>query len=197
MNLNLHAQGTVYLGGHGSEERLSVVPLNDEEHGVVMSVHCFEVHGEHLLPENLEYCQSLRDRYDNFGYSDLMETTFALVPSGRSPGTYRLAEAMGAGAIPVIVARDYVPPFRERIDWPSFSFTFAPDQVGPYMMDVLRAVPQAQLEEMQVGAGGPVQYGTDNSRGPRRVGCSRWHHGPLVLLGGGVVSENPKQPCYY
>lgn len=51
----------------------------------------------------------------------------------------------------MIVARDYVPPFREHFDWPSFSLTFAPEQVGAYMLKVLRAVPQAQLEEMQVG----------------------------------------------
>eukprot|EP00752_Nemacystus_decipiens_P012930 g11444.t1 len=143
-------KGTVYLSHHGSEERLSVVPLHDEEHGVVMCMHCFEMHGEHLLPENVGFCQSLKSRGYYHDYSDLMETTFGLVPAGRSPGTYRLAEVMGAGAIPVIVARDYVPPFVEDIDWPSFSFMFAPDQVGPYMMDVLRAVPQKQLEEMQI-----------------------------------------------
>lgn len=156
-SLYLQTQGTVYLSGHGSEERLSTVQLHDEEHGVIMSVHCFENHGEHLLPENIEYCQSLKSRYDDYEYGTLMDTTFGLVPAGRSPGTYRLAEIMGAGAIPVIVARDIVSPFREQFDWPSFSFTFAPDQVGPYMMNVLRAVPQAQLEEMQVGAGEPTK----------------------------------------
>lgn len=169
--LHLPTQGTAYLSLHGSEERLSVVPLNDEEHGVVMSMHCFEKHGEHLLPENVEFCQSLKSRYDNYDYGSLMETTFGLVPAGRSPGTYRLAEVMGAGAIPVIVARDVVPPFREHFDWPSFSFTFAPDQVGTFMMDVLRAVPQAQLEEMQVGASGPGPSGQNRLPG----GICRWY----------------------
>eukprot|EP00903_Cladosiphon_okamuranus_P016255 g14993.t1 len=106
-------KGSVYLSKHGSEERLSVVQLHDEQHGVVMSVNCFEKHGEHLLSENVEYCQSLKDRYGNYDYNALMDTTFGLVPAGRSPGTYRLAE------------------------------------VGPYMMDTLRAVSQRQLEEMQ------------------------------------------------
>lgn len=161
----LHTQGTAYLSGHGSEERLSVAPLNDEEHDVVVSVHCFDKHGEDLLSENVEYCQYLKDRYDDYEYSDLMDTTFGLVPAGRSPGTYRLAEVMGAGAIPVIVARDYVPPFQEHVDWPAFSFIFAPDQVAPYMMKVLRAVPQAKLEEMQVGACDPVQYRVMEYRG--------------------------------
>eukprot|EP00903_Cladosiphon_okamuranus_P016254 g14992.t1 len=161
-------KGSVYLSQHGSEERLSLLPLNDEKHGVVISVHCFDKHGEHLLLENVDFCQSLKDRYGNYDYGDLMATTFGLVPAGRSPGTYRLAEVMGAGAIPVIVARDYVPPFREHFDWPSFSFTFAPDQVGPYMMDTLRAVSQRQLEEMQRRSLDAYRrmFGDDTLRGP-------------------------------
>lgn len=146
-------QGTLYPGGHGSEERQSVVPLHDEDNGVVVSMHCLESHGEHLLPQFTVYCEDLKETYGDHDYASLMNTTFGLVPAGRSPATYRLAEVMGAGAIPVIVARDFVPPFREQIDWASFSFAFAPDQVGPGMVEMLRAVPQAQLREMQVGGG--------------------------------------------
>lgn len=32
-----------------------------------------------------------------------MNTTFALLPAGRSPATYRLAEALSAGALPVFI----------------------------------------------------------------------------------------------
>lgn len=149
----LHAtQGTVYLAGYGSEERLSVAPLHDEVNGVIMSMHCFENHGEHLLPANADYCKYLEDRYEDHDYVSLMNSTFGLVPAGRSPGTYRLAEVMGAGVIPVIVARDIVLPFREQFDWPSFSFVFSPDQVGS-MVATLRGIPHKKLEEMQVGHG--------------------------------------------
>ena len=79
-----------------------------------------------------------------------MNTTFGLVPGGRSPGTYRLAEVMSAGAIPVFVARDIIQPFREQFDWPSFSFAFAPTDVWSSMIKTLRAVPPDQLAEMQV-----------------------------------------------
>lgn len=65
---------------------------DDEANGVVMSMHCFERHNEHLLPENVEYCEKLRSSYDNFDYESLMNTTFGLIPAGRSPGTYRLGE---------------------------------------------------------------------------------------------------------
>eukprot|EP00752_Nemacystus_decipiens_P003214 g2975.t1 len=96
-----------------------------------------------------EYCERIGQGYDNHDYGSLMNTTFGLIPSGRQPSTFRLGEVMGAGAIPVMVARDVVLPFREQLDWPSFSLAFAPDQVGPDMISALREVPRLQLEEMQ------------------------------------------------
>lgn len=61
-----------------------------------------------------------------------------------------LRQVMSAGAIPVFVVRDWVRPFREQIDWPSFSFMFTPDEVGTIMLPTLRAVTPEQLKEMQV-----------------------------------------------
>lgn len=60
------------------------------------------------------------------------------------------AQVMSAGAIPVFVVRDWVRPEKEKIDWPSFSFAFSPDDVGPAMVDALRAVEPEKLLEMQV-----------------------------------------------
>lgn len=134
------------------DERFNLVPLHNEAEGVVMALNCFELHGEHLLPQNAPFCDALKviaDRHSN-DYRRLMNTTFGLVPAGRSPATYRLAEVMSAGAIPVFVTRDYVKPFPERVDWPSFSFTFSPEEVGVSMMETLRAVTPAELWEMQV-----------------------------------------------
>lgn len=59
---------------------------------------------------------------------------------------------MSAGAIPVFVARDIVRPFREEIDWPSFSFVFTPDQAQTVMVGILKATPPEKLLEMQVRA---------------------------------------------
>lgn len=74
------------------EERAVVSRLHDERNGVVSVVHCFELHEEHLKPENIEYCSWVRQRYREYHYEELMNTTFALVPAGRSPGTFRLGE---------------------------------------------------------------------------------------------------------
>lgn len=132
------------------EERYSILPLHDEANGVIMSMGCSTLHGHHQDPENLAFCRRLQQAYKHYDYHDLMNTTFGLVPGGRSPATYRLGEVMGAGAIPVVVARDFVLPFREQLDWPSFSFSFAPDRVGLELIRTLRAISQTQLEEMQV-----------------------------------------------
>ncbi|CAM9211637.1 unnamed protein product, partial [Ascophyllum nodosum] len=145
----LTMKGALYLRGHGTEERMSLVPLNDPRNGVVVALKCFEIHEEHLEPENIDFCATLKAKYNDFDYKHLMNTTFGVVPAGRSPATFRLAEVMSAGAIPVFVARDIVKPFSENYDWPSFSFTFSPDQVGPVMLQTLRVVPPDELAEMQ------------------------------------------------
>lgn len=115
-----------------------------------MALKCFELHDEYLYPENIDFCDALNATSERYDYVRLMNSTFGLVPAGRSPATYRLAEVMSAGAIPVFVTRDYVRPFPERVDWPSLSFMFPPEDVGVSMMDTLRAVKPAQLWEMQV-----------------------------------------------
>ena len=96
MLLPVPLKASVYLYGHGSEERMSLVPLHDEPNGVIMALHCFEMHDEHLFPENVDYCKELHDRYDNYDYESLMNTTFGVVPGGRSPGSFRLAEVHSA-----------------------------------------------------------------------------------------------------
>ena len=127
-----------------------MVPLHDASQRVIVSMHCLESHGEHLLPEYVDYCQQLKDTYGDYDYDSLMNTTFGLIPAGRSPATFRLAEVMSAGAIPVFVTRDVVLPFREQIDWPSFSFSLPPERVEIDLMRTLKAISPSQLDEMQV-----------------------------------------------
>lgn len=88
----LPAQASVYLSGHGAEERMSALHLHNEANGVIVAMKCFDSHGEPLVPGNEEYCREHQARYDAFDYQDLMNTTFGLVPGGRSPATFRLGE---------------------------------------------------------------------------------------------------------
>ena len=66
--------------------------LHDPANGVVSVIKCSTMHGDEKVPENKDYCDGNLQRYGTYDYGDLMNTTFALVPSGRSPGTFRLGE---------------------------------------------------------------------------------------------------------
>ena len=89
-------------------------------------------------------------------YADLLNTTFALVPAGRQPASYRLAEVMAAGAIPVFVSGDrltsspYVRPFGEVIDWSSISLHFSWADV-PAIPQTLRRLSAKQVLAMRRG----------------------------------------------
>ena len=133
----------------------------------MITLNCFELHDEHLLPQYLEFCNALNETSSRHDYDDLMNITFGLVPAGRSPATYRLAEVMNAGAIPVFVNRDYVRPFPERVDWSSFSFVFSPEEVGRSMVETLRAVSPKELWDMQVRDGEGGRY--DQRCGGQRI----------------------------
>lgn len=85
-------KGTIYLSGYGIEERQAVTRVHDPANGIVSVVTCSTMHGEEKMPENADYCDRSRRRYNSFDYEQLMNTTFALVPGGRSPGSFRLGE---------------------------------------------------------------------------------------------------------
>ena len=51
---------------------MSAVPLHSEPNGVVIALKCFEMHGEHLLPENEEFCAALNETASRHEYEELM-----------------------------------------------------------------------------------------------------------------------------
>lgn len=146
-------QGTLYLSGDGLLERTAVRNLGEPAGSDVVVVElCQTRHNEHLLPRNVDLCERLQKEYVETDYEDLMNTTFALLPGGRSPATYRLGEALSAGAIPVFIHQNFVKPFPDRIPWKDFSFSF-PADAAPEILDVLRAVPEEEITKMQASGG--------------------------------------------
>lgn len=74
------------------------------------------------LPPGVHYrcIQPNRGRFSNVSqYDNLLDTVFALVPRGDERWSFRFLEAVGAGAIPVIVADGLTLPFENIIDWDS------------------------------------------------------------------------------
>lgn len=145
----------MYLSGNGHAEREAVrnIGQTSQDTDVVVVEKCQTRHNEHKLSWNVELCQSLQRDYDMSDYKDLMNTTFALLPGGRSPATYRLGEALSAGTIPVFLINYYVKPFPGRIPWRKFSVTFATEEAS-IVLKTLRAIPMEKVIEMQVSGHG-------------------------------------------
>ena len=96
----------MHLCGNDLLERTAVRELGDaaaKDSRVVVVEQCQTRHKEHLQSRNVELCEDLRREDDKTDYSDLMNTTCTLVPTERSPATYRSGEALFAGAIPVFI----------------------------------------------------------------------------------------------
>ena len=81
-------------------------------------------------------------------YSQLLEQSiFAFVPRGDCMFSYRLAEVLSFGCIPVILSDGWVLPFDRSLPWDSFSLHF-PEHEIPMLPAVLRAFPPARIQQM-------------------------------------------------
>ncbi|CAM9927262.1 unnamed protein product, partial [Heterosigma akashiwo] len=126
----LTLKASVYLEPRGAA-RLSLSQLHDHGKGVIVQLTC-KAPGD----QSQKICQDLnnvKEQDSIYEYDRLMNTTFALVPEGRSPASYRLNEVLAAGAIPVFFGDTgdcYVKPFSELVDWEAISLSFTTGEVN-------------------------------------------------------------------
>ena len=73
---------------------------------------------------------------------------FALAPAGNGLHSFRLAEAIFLGAIPVLVDEKLVLPFSPVLDWRAFSVRVRESQLGN-LAAILRAIPPERVAAMQ------------------------------------------------
>jgi hypothetical protein len=82
-------------------------------------------------------------------YKTLMLTSiFSVAPAGNGLHSFRLAEAIFLGSIPVIVDDQVTLPFCSVLDWRKFSVRIRSSEV-PKLPQILRAIPAAQVAAMQ------------------------------------------------
>ncbi|CAK0833794.1 unnamed protein product, partial [Prorocentrum cordatum] len=86
----------------------------------------------------------VEDFFDRMGRSH-----FCLVPRGSSAWTIHLYESFFFGCIPVILSDLLEMPFQEVVDWPSLSIKWPMDNIGPDLLDHLRAIPLDRRAEMK------------------------------------------------
>ncbi|KAG0579154.1 hypothetical protein M758_4G077400 [Ceratodon purpureus] len=99
-------------------------------------------------PELGSGCKEGQAVYDSYDYMELMNSTFALAPAGRSPASYRMFEVMSNGAIPVLIADNYVKPFETLIQWQYCLLQFPTNEVHR-VLPTLRALPRKEVEDRQ------------------------------------------------
>lgn len=88
-------------------------------------------------------------RGEQYDYRTLMLTsTFSAAPAGNGLHSYRLAEAIFLGSIPVIIDTKIVLPFCSVLDWREFSVRVTPDEL-PRLEQKLRAIPPDRIAAMQ------------------------------------------------
>lgn len=155
-------RGTAGYKGEEGYGRHSLVSLNAHSTPltpIAVAVTCLTVHGQHLQPPNRAWCDTLAKAAADFPpYPDLLNTTFALVPGGRQPASFRLNEVMRAGCIPIFVSGDakttspYVRPFAEVIPWQQISLHASYDHLSSgALLAALHRIPAAKLQHMQHG----------------------------------------------
>ena len=84
-----------------------------------------------------------------YDYKALMlSSVFSAAPAGNGLHSYRLAESIFLGAIPVIVDEKLVLPYCSVLDWSRFSVRVKRAQV-PELPAILRAIPPAKVAAMQ------------------------------------------------
>ncbi|XP_002972835.2 exostosin-1c [Selaginella moellendorffii] len=90
--------------------------------------------------------ENLYSQYSSF--SDLMNTTFGLVPAGVQPNSYRFGEVLSAGAIPILIVDNYVKPFSNLATWYQCLLQFPSTEIH-LIVAALRAMSTAHVEKRQ------------------------------------------------
>jgi len=97
-------------------------------------------------------CSQDRLLFDSVDYEQLMgNSSFALILPGIAPMSYRLAEALSYGTVPVILSDFITLPFSHVLDWTAFSVR-APEAALERLPERLRALSAEAVAGMRAAA---------------------------------------------
>ena len=139
---------------HAVRQRLALAALGEPD--IHVSIKCREWYdgtpGNEAPPPGL--CEhDIADVADDAGDKDdwmkrLSRSVFGYVPRGHGLFTYRLAEVMSAGAIPVVISDGWELPFSEIVDWKTISIQVGEEEVEG-VVERLRGVGWEERCEMR------------------------------------------------
>ena len=120
---------------------------------------------------------------DTMNYAAILKQSyFAASPRGDNLFSYRFAEILSAGAVPVVYADDWLPPFntpnvskKQAFDWSNCA-VFIPESKYNKTLDIIRTIPITKRCKMQQCAVGAWErYASSRSR-------AGWLRGILASL---------------
>jgi len=134
-----------FRGSDSSVVRRKLVELHDGEDNIIL----LKPHKEPVSTFNAGLKPALTSDYLRL----MTETRFALAPRGDNPQSIRLFEIICAGAVPVILANDWVLPFSEDAgaDYESFAVRVS-EAKWKRLPQILRRYSDAQVCRMQLSA---------------------------------------------
>lgn len=105
-----------------------------------------------IFTEEIKFCLGGENRPVNTHdiyeyYTEMKRSLFSLCPAGWTPWSKRFYEAILVGSIPVIIPGDFVPPFKDFIDYQKFTVTIPLHEV-PELEARLRSIPDWKIDQM-------------------------------------------------
>ncbi|MCO5604514.1 hypothetical protein L7F22_058681 [Adiantum nelumboides] len=145
-------KGTRYLG-HKEGNFRSDPAFRGMHNGqdIIVAVTCRHSTNDKIRrahPAEGKGCDEDEFTYTQYDFQDMMNATFGLAPAGRSPASYRLIEILSAGAIPVLIADNYVKPFESMIQWHRCLLQFPTTEMHR-IVPALRAMSAEEMERRQ------------------------------------------------
>ena len=104
---------------------------------------------QEILRQNPEMMKRRQENDEPGGYRDILrQSTFVGAPRGDNLFSYRFSEAMSAGAIPVVYADGWVPPFSNVVNWTECAVFIGEDDYSR-TRDILIKIPKEVRCKMQ------------------------------------------------
>ncbi len=144
-------KGTRYLSREGAFRSSEAFRGMHNGKDVIVATTCRQETNDKLVrwqPWKANGCEADQGVYDSYDFVDLLNSTFAFVPAGRSPASYRFLEVLSAGAIPVLIADDYVRPFESLIQWERCLLQFSTHDLHR-ILQTLRSLPKEDVVDRQ------------------------------------------------